>query len=54
MQSEVKLDFRLSLLRLSIWDLESMEWGWNSVGKEVLLEVEAEQRDESEKPIQKE
>ena len=54
MQSEVKLDFRLSLLRLSIWDLESMEWGWNSVGKEVLLEVEAEQREESEKPIQKE
>nr|DAN56703.1 MAG TPA: hypothetical protein [Caudoviricetes sp.] len=29
MQSEVKLDFRLSLLRLSIWDLEFMEWGWN-------------------------
>ena len=54
MQSEVKLDFRLSLMRLSIWDLESMEWVWSSVGKEVLLEVEAEQREESEKPIQKE
>ena len=52
--AEVKLDFRLSLLRLSIWDLESMEWVWSSVGKEVLLEVEAEQREESEKPIQKE
>ena len=54
MQSEVKLDFRLSLLRLSIWDLEFMEWVWSSVGREVLLEVEAEQREESEKPIQKE
>ena len=54
MQSEVKLDFRLSLLRLSIWDLEFMEWEWNEVGKEVLLEVEAERQEESEKPILKE
>ena len=54
MQSEVKLDFRLSSLRLSIWDLGFMEWVWNKVGREVLLEVEAEQREESEKPIQKE
>ena len=54
MQSEVKLDFRLSSLRLSIWDLEFMEWVWSSVGREVLLEVEAEQQEGSEKPIQKE
>ena len=53
MQSEVKLDFRLSLLRLSIWDLEFMEWVWSSVGKEVLLEVEAEQRGEPERRILK-
>jgi hypothetical protein len=30
-----------------------MEWVWSSVGKEDLLEVEAEQREESEKPILK-
>ena len=54
MQSEVKLGFRLSLLRLSIWDLESMEWVWSSVGREVLLEVEAEQQEGSEKLILKE
>ena len=49
MQSEVRLDFRLSLLRLSIWDLEFMEWGWSSVGKEVLLEVEVERQEDTER-----
>jgi hypothetical protein len=31
-----------------------MEWVWSLVGKEVLLEVAAEQQEGSEKPIQKE